>query len=200
MQLIPEEVDEAADEIDLESGDEDKAEQLLSLLEDESQLEQNISLIYRHISFRASKILQSKNIKAFKALGKTAVGGGGTGRTKKKVMASFGLQDSELIVAAPSVRRANSFKLGPRPREMKDKVRKEYRRNSIHLESGAAFTTLSGRELESEAEESAKGGLLAVEREQEVINLQDVQIVPIMEEEEAAHENQSNFQGPPEHI
>jgi hypothetical protein len=34
---------------------------LFSLLEDEQQIEQNLDLIYRHISFRASKILQNSS-------------------------------------------------------------------------------------------------------------------------------------------
>jgi hypothetical protein len=33
---------------------------LFSLLEDEASIKQNMPLIYRHISFRASKILESK--------------------------------------------------------------------------------------------------------------------------------------------
>ena len=34
-------------------------------------------------------------------------------------------------------KRSNSFKLGSRPREMKDQVRKTYRRNSFHYKGSA---------------------------------------------------------------
>ena len=133
------------------------------MLEDEDNLEQNISLVYRHISFRASKILKSK-MSLLKLHGRTAIGG--TGKAPRKVMASFGFQETELL-PIPTIRRSNSFKLGPRPREMKDRIKKEYRRNSIHLETGIAT---SAKEFEeSETGEPLKA--LVAEREQEVINL-----------------------------
>ena len=55
---------------------------------------------------------------------------------KKSVTGAFGFGAAS-VISPPSeeMKRSSSFKLGPRPRELKDQLRKTYRRNSFHLES-----------------------------------------------------------------
>jgi hypothetical protein len=58
-------VEDLVDELlRVENTDEDltkNQDSLLSLLEDEDNVEKNLGLIYRHISFRATKILSSNS-------------------------------------------------------------------------------------------------------------------------------------------
>ena len=141
----------------------------MSLLENENLIEQNLGLIYRHISFRASKILKDRK---FSALRQTL-------SLSHAFEGSFGLDSSDRYnlknVADSKKKRSNSFKLGPRPRECKDQVRKAYRRNSIHVHS-AKFQRPVVSQLQNleEAEEN-----IMIEREQEVINFHEVELVPL---------------------
>ena len=57
----------------------------------------------------------------------------------EQIEAEFDIEETEFAfgprvkVGKGQKKRSNSFKLGSRPREVKDQVRKTYRRNSFHL-------------------------------------------------------------------
>lgn len=107
--------------------------------------------------------------------------------TKRTVCAEDGFfgPATEIITNDVSGRRSNSFKLGSRPREIKDLVRRQYRRNSIHLNSNNTVPDVDENikaSVHSAAEEEDTAAKLLIEREHEVINLQDVRIVPLTDE------------------
>jgi hypothetical protein len=96
-------------------------EMLLSLLEGGGNDEAQRDKLYRHISFRASKILEKK----FKGLkSKSTLQAYPTMGNMKVNAARFsqqGIRDNmESLLVKKERKRANSFKLGPRPREVKD--------------------------------------------------------------------------------
>lgn len=107
--------------------------------------ETNVDLIYQHISARASQILQSKNKKhAPLKQAMTMMDGVPMMNFDEDddADAAFDIQESEFALGprnkgqkGQKKKRSNSFKLGSRPREMKDQVRKTYRRNSFHAKA-----------------------------------------------------------------
>ena len=116
--------------------------------EEESLNEDKINMIYNHISSRATQILQGKhrkpqslNTAAMTMLEGVRMGGfdDEDEEDEDEEGAAFDIKETEFAFGARSKRqirgskkRSNSFKLGSRPREMKDQVRKTYRRKSFH--------------------------------------------------------------------
>jgi hypothetical protein len=99
----------------------------MSLLDEENSFQQNLGLLYRHISFRATKILEIKKKKTLKAPKGLKIYHGATMMEPTKFGTLFNAESVLLLSGSNGVdtlsggyKRSNSFKLGPRPRECKD--------------------------------------------------------------------------------
>jgi len=111
--------------------EDDSTDLLVQLVNEEESLnEDKINLIYKHISSRATQILNGKAQKAALTMMEgVRIGGfdGEDGELEVEEGAAFDIQETEFAFGPRSKRqicgqkkRSNSFKLGSRPREMKE--------------------------------------------------------------------------------
>ena len=133
--------------------------------------ETNVDLIYKHISARATQILQKKYDPKLRIANSMIEGARGSGAGALEddgedldMEAAFDVQETEFAFG-PRVKgtgkkgpkkRSNSFKLGSRPREMKDQVRKTYRRNSFHYKGAAIEVEAENKEENIPVDSAAK--------------------------------------------
>lgn len=132
---------------------------LVELIADEENLnEDKIDMIYQHISSRATQILQGKkerNAYSLKGAMTMMEGVRLGGFDEDDEGAEFDVQETEFAFgprtnkkhAHGQKKRSNSFKLGSRPREMKDQVRKTYRRNSFNAKGPLIIANEEGKDV-----------------------------------------------------